>query len=174
MRMGQDLLPRSGCVSRWLLSIQLFDKLDTKAEKIGELCCCVDFCLPGVLALAEHSGSHELVAVFCADEVGNLEKDGSAVCPRGGFPSGLVGERRLDGLGEQGRRGFMVCAQVGSMVVGERLLGEDTGSHRLAIYEAGHLKRQLLLHRDYGGFQRSALRGAWSIVFLRKMRLDTI
>ena len=174
MRMGQDLLPRSGCVSRRLLGIQLFNKLDTKAEKVYELCCCVDFRLPGVLALAEHSGSHELVAVFCADEVGGLEKDGSAVCPRGGFPGGLVGECRFYGLGEESRRGFMVCAQVGSVVVGERLLGESTGSHRLAVYEAGHLKRQLLLHRDYGGFQRSALRGAWGIVFLGKMRLDTI
>lgn len=103
MRMGQHSLPRSGCISRRLLGIQLFHKLDTKAEKVGELCCCVDFCLPGVLALAEHSGSHELVAVFCADEVGGLEKDGSAVCPGGGFPDGLVGERRFDGLGDEGR-----------------------------------------------------------------------
>lgn len=68
----------------------------------------------------------------------------------------------------------MVCAQVGNVVVGERLFSKSTGSHRLAVYEAGHLKRQLLLHCDYSGFQPSALRGAWSIVFLHGMRLDMI
>ena len=97
------------------MRVQLFNKLDSKAEKVCKFGCSVYFCLPGVLALAEHSGSHEFVAVFGADEICGFEINGGAICPGSSLPGLFVSESRFDCLSEVGRRSFTVGGVVGCL-----------------------------------------------------------
>lgn len=71
----------------------------------------VDLGLPSVLALAEHGGGHELVAVLAGDEVGRLEEDGRPVVPGESLPVSLSGNRRLNRLGDELRSGDVVAAK---------------------------------------------------------------
>lgn len=69
-----------------LLGIQFLGKLDIEAEEIHQFSSGINLGLPGILALAEHGSSHDLISVFPGDEVCSLEEDGGAVGEGEGFP----------------------------------------------------------------------------------------
>lgn len=124
-----------------MLRVELLDVLHSESEKVSELRknlirlgqrspgdthfrCSVDLGLPRVLALAEHSGRHELVAVLAANEVGRLEEYRRAVVPRERlpFPSGC--ERAVDSCCDGRLVGLVELCQVLGMVSGQQLFGE--------------------------------------------------
>lgn len=103
-----EAVPHAGRVVLGLLAVQLLGVLHVEAEEVCQLGGGVDLGLPGVFALAEHGGGHDVVAVLAGDQVGGLEKDGGAVCKGERLPCRLCGQRGVDGLGDVGGRGGMV------------------------------------------------------------------
>jgi hypothetical protein len=80
-----------------LLGIKLFGVQYVEAEEVAKLSGSIDLGLPGVLALAQHRRSHNVVAVFGADQVRRLQEDGGAVGERQGLPIGLGGQGGFNG-----------------------------------------------------------------------------
>lgn len=68
-------------------------------QKVTELGGGVNFCLVRILALAENGCGHDVVAVFCADQVCRLEEDGSPVGIGKLFPFRFGCEGGIDGGG---------------------------------------------------------------------------
>lgn len=93
-----DAVPDARGVVGRLLGVELLGEGDVEAEEIAQLGGRVDLGLPGVLALADHGGGHDVVAVLARDQVGGLEEDGGAVGKGQGGPSLPGGEGRLNGL----------------------------------------------------------------------------
>lgn len=92
-----DAVPHAGRIVGGLLGVELLGELDVEAEKVAQLGGGVNLGLPGVLALAQHGGGHDVVAVLSADEVGGLEEDGGAVGKGEGCPVVLGCEGGFDG-----------------------------------------------------------------------------
>lgn len=69
-----------------LLSIDLLSIFHTEAEEVNELSSRVNLGLPGVLALAMHGQSHDIIAVLGRNEVGGLEKNAGALSEGSGSP----------------------------------------------------------------------------------------
>lgn len=80
-------VPYTGSMVFWLLGVELFSILDVESQEISQLSSGVNLSLPCVLALAEHGGSHDFIAVFCGDQVSSLEEDGGTVNKGERFPA---------------------------------------------------------------------------------------
>lgn len=124
-------VPDTGGVVDGLAGVQGLGVVDTKAEEVCKLGGGVNLGLPGVLALAQHGGSHDLIAVLVGDEVGSLEEDGSAVGKGESLPGRLGSEGSLDGLVDVFVGGGMVVCHGGGVIGGVELLG-DGGSTDLS------------------------------------------
>jgi hypothetical protein len=83
--MKYSLPHTSGMVNR-LLSIELLGILHTEAEEVNELSSRVNLGLPGVLALAVHGQSHDIIAVLGRNKVGGLEEDTGTLSEGSGSP----------------------------------------------------------------------------------------
>lgn len=92
-----ETVPDTRRVMLGLGVVELLSIVNVEAEEVSQLGGRVDLGLPGVLALAEHGGGHNLIAVLCRDEVGGLEKDGGAVGKGERLPGWLGGESSIDG-----------------------------------------------------------------------------
>jgi len=118
-----------------LLRIKLLHKLHPEAEEVGELkdrssaalrrskqgellylCGSIDFSLPNVLALPEHSCRHELVAVLSASQFCGLEEDSRPIVPREGLPFFLDSESTTDSIADDLLVGFVIATQVVRMI----------------------------------------------------------
>jgi len=72
-------VPDTRAVVYGLLCVEVLRVLHVEPQEIAQLRRGVDLRLPCVLALAQHSGGHDIVAVLGADKVGCLEEDGGTV-----------------------------------------------------------------------------------------------
>jgi hypothetical protein len=79
-------LPHTRGVVNRLLSIDLLSILNTEAEEVNELSSRVNLGLPGVLALAVHGQSHDIITVLGRNEVGGLEEDAGTLSEGSGSP----------------------------------------------------------------------------------------
>lgn len=84
------------------------------ARKLTHLSGSINLSLPSVLALTEHGGCNELVAILTTNKLRSAEKDGGPIIPRQGFPFRLRSESPVD----RGRDGGLVCLMVGTQVSG--------------------------------------------------------
>lgn len=121
-------VPDTGGVVDGLTGVQGLGVVDTKAEEVCKLGSGVNLGLPGVLALAQHGGGHDLIAVLVGDEVGSLEEDSSAVGKGESLPGGLGSEGSLDGLVDVFVCGSMVVCHGGGVIGGVELLGDGRGT----------------------------------------------
>jgi hypothetical protein len=150
----------------------------------------VDLRLPRVLALAEHGGRKELVAVLAADKVCRLEEDGGAVVPRERLPCALSRERAVDRGGDGRLVRLVELAQVPGVVARDELLAELSGldlfaslvsellciqeglvyAHRLAVDHTRNFERHSRLHLLQRGLESLTLGCACSICALERAR----
>ena len=98
--------------------------MNVEAKEISQLSSGVDLGLPSVLALAEHSGGHDIVAVLGGDEVGDLEEDGSSVSEGEGLPGRLGSKSSVDCGRNISGGSSVVRGDSGGMVGRVLLLGE--------------------------------------------------
>jgi hypothetical protein len=104
--------------------VELLSVMNVEAEEISQLSSGVDLGLPSVLALAEHSGGHDIVAVLGGDEVGGLEEDGSSVSEGEGLPGRLGSKSSVDCGRNISGGSSVVRGDSGGMVGRVLLLGE--------------------------------------------------
>ena len=118
-----------------MLRIEFLHKLHPEAEEIGELRdrssaalrrrkqgellylrSSIDFGLPNIFALSEHSCRHELVTVLSASQFCGLEEDSRPIVPREGLPFFLGSESTTDSIADDLMVGFVIVTQVVRMV----------------------------------------------------------
>jgi hypothetical protein len=127
-----------------LLRVKFFNILHPKAKKVrkleanqkfnrlcpvsstddANLCSSINLCLPNILSLSQDSSSDQFIPVLFADEFCSLEKDGSAIAPRHGFPSGLGCKGSLNRPCNSCLVCLMICAEVPGMVRRNQLLSK--------------------------------------------------
>lgn len=95
-------------------------------EEIAKLCCRVNFRLPSILPLTSHRQCHDIITVFCRDQIGSLEEDASPVRPGHGRPVASCGECSFNGSFDIGFRRFGVIGDW-LMGCGVQLLGDLRG-----------------------------------------------
>lgn len=79
-------LPHTRGVVNRLLGVDILSILHTEAEEVNKLSSRVNLGLPGVLALAVHGQSHDIIAVLGRNKVGGLEEDAGALSKGSGSP----------------------------------------------------------------------------------------
>ena len=102
---------------RGLLLVDLSSKVAVKSEEISQLSSGINFGLPEVLALAQHSGGDKIPSVLGSGKLCRLLKDGYSVDKRSLLPA-LLG---LQGL----------LNSLGDLLLGsQRMVGEGSGMLR--------------------------------------------
>ena len=103
---------------------------------------CINFRLPGILALSEHRSSHKLVPILPANEFSRLEEDRRSIRPGHRLPFRPRSESTVD----RGRDGclvsFVVRAEVLRVIPGQSLFSELA---RLDLYRRSS---EIELHTD--------------------------
>lgn len=168
-----------------LLSVQVLGVLDTEAEEIAQLGGRVDLGLPGILALAVHGQSHDVIAVFGRDQVSGLEEDAGTVGERGGSPrlaslkGGVDSSLNLGGGGVgvsgHGRMGGGVALGLGLGALdlwGVRIVTivsiiRMSATNLLAGNHQRHIEGTALLGSGEGLLETTAVRRSGGVVFLR-------
>lgn len=161
-------VPDTGGVVNGLLSIDLLGVLDSKAEEIDEFCGRVNLRLPGVLALAVHGQSHDIVTVLGRDQIGSLQEDAGALRKGGISPRLACGESGVNGSLNIGLGGVGVSSNGG--MGGRVALGEGLGGlDLLASDDERQVQWRLLIVGSEGILQTLAIRGTGNIVFLKRV-----
>jgi hypothetical protein len=96
-----ESIPHVGAILRGLLFVDLFGEFDVESPKVGQFTNCINLGLPNRLSLAQHSGSHHVIAMLSRarrKKIGSLQKDGRTILKGHVAPRLFGGKRTINGL----------------------------------------------------------------------------
>mmetsp|Transcript_28593 Transcript_28593/g.46917 ORF Transcript_28593/g.46917 Transcript_28593/m.46917 type:complete len:276 (-) Transcript_28593:185-1012(-) len=133
-----DAVPDAVVVQQRILwrAVHLFHKLRSKPPEIDELGGGINLGLPHRLALSEHGGRVQLVAVHLGQQPRRLGKDGQAILDRQRLKLLLALHGALNRFLQHLRRGLMIRADRLRLVVWHKLLASLTRAYLFAIDNA--------------------------------------
>lgn len=117
-----ETVPETGRVVLRLLGEKLLGVVDVEAEEVSQLGGGINLGLPCILALAQDSRSHDLIAILVGDEVGCLEENGGTVRERKSLPCGLGSKSSVDSLVDIGGSGSVVVGDLAGVIGGVQLV----------------------------------------------------
>ena len=128
-----------------LLAVELGSKIGVEAQEVDSLARAVDFGLHGALALAQHTGGVQDIAVFGGEQLGGLHHDGSALDPGSLLPVLLGGHGCVDGHLHLLGAHFVVFGQHVVVLGGHHHLTHVTGADFLTADDQRNLNLLIVL-----------------------------
>lgn len=160
-------LPHARGIVFRLLSIQLFSILNSESQEITQLSSSIDLSLPDILALAQHRGSQQLIAILATHEVGRFQEDGRTVGKGHLLPRLLGREGGVDGFCDIRGAGAGVLGDGGG-VGGRVRLSLDCGrGDLLAADDEGDVNWEFSLEVCEGFLELCSFRGVAGVVLCR-------